>query len=136
MQAEPGRRESRPEPLSESEKRHFSKYGKIPHEGSIGSGGRATLSYRDYAHSATANDAIQPRGSHWHPDRTSRSGTPVFNAVDFHNVAVGDPYRKLSTTEKRLSQPTKSKVQQDAAIKEQRVKSVSEEDNSALFPFD
>ncbi|KAF2994292.1 hypothetical protein E8E15_000188 [Penicillium rubens] len=135
MQAEPGRRESPPEPLSESEKRHFSKYGKIPHEGSIGSGGRATLSSRDYAHSATENDDIQPRGSRWHPDRTSRSGTPVFNASGFHNGAVGDPYGKLSTTEKRLSQPTKSKVQ-DPAIKEQHIKSVSEEDDSALFPFD
>ncbi|KAJ5346974.1 uncharacterized protein N7506_000227 [Penicillium brevicompactum] len=135
MQADAGRRESRPEPLSESEKRHFSKYGKFSHRKLVDFEGRATLSCGDNARSATVSDAIQPREASLRQDRSSRSGTPVFNADSLHNGAVGDAYRKLSTTEKRLLQPTKSSVQ-DATIKEQRVKFVSEEDASVLFPFD
>ena len=73
--------------------------------------------------------------SHKTRDRTSRSGISARNTESYDNEVVEDWYRKLSVTEKCLWQPTQSNLQ-DIVGEVQRVKSVSEEDDFTLFPFD
>ena len=99
--------------------------------------GPATFPSGDHAHLATENDGMQPRESESHipRDRASRSGTSVSYTGNFDNGAVVNSFRKFSTAEKCLLQPTQPNEQYTAS-QVQPFKCVPEEDDSILFSAD
>ncbi|KAI9036919.1 uncharacterized protein KD926_001163 [Aspergillus affinis] len=96
---------SHPEP-SESEKSHFSKYGKLTRGGLLGqkSKERTYFDSGDFALSAadrvTDNGAIQTGKAHPHRDSISHPYAPIPAASNVDKDAIEDLYRKSASPEK------------------------------------
>ncbi|GLI82222.1 hypothetical protein PoHVEF18_010647 [Penicillium ochrochloron] len=94
-----------PELMSESEKRHFSKYGKLPRGGLLGqiSKERTYFDSGDYALSAagrvTDNGAIQTGKAHPHRDSISHPYAPIPSASNVKKDAIEDLHRKSPSPE-------------------------------------
>ncbi|KAJ5368479.1 uncharacterized protein N7496_008239, partial [Penicillium cataractarum] len=94
-----------PKLLSESEKRHFSKYGKLPHGGLLGQKckERTYFDSGDYALSAadrvTDNGAIRTGKAHPHRDSISHPYAPIPAASNVNKDATEDLYRKSASPE-------------------------------------
>ncbi|KAJ6027961.1 hypothetical protein N7540_003537 [Penicillium herquei] len=104
---QPGGNGPHPEPLSESEKRHFSKYGKLPRGGILGQKpkvGRTYFDSGDFALAAadrvTDNGAIQTGSAHPHKDSISHPYAPIPAASNVDKDANEDLYRKSESPEK------------------------------------
>ncbi|KAJ5094608.1 hypothetical protein N7456_010469 [Penicillium angulare] len=103
---QPGGNESYAEPLSESEKRHFSKYGKVPRGGAFGQKpkGRTYFDSGDFAlaaaHRVTDNGAIQTGSAHPHRESISHPFAPIPAASNVDKDANEDLHRKSESPEK------------------------------------
>ncbi|KAJ6127524.1 hypothetical protein N7523_003136 [Penicillium sp. IBT 18751x] len=110
-----------PEPLSQSEERHFSKYGKLPRAGlrSQQSKERTYFDSGDFALSAadreTDNGAVNTGRAHPQRDSISHPYAPIPAASNVNKDANEDPYRKSASPERSpLLQQTDVNHKKDA----------------------
>ncbi|KAJ5718240.1 hypothetical protein N7488_003886 [Penicillium malachiteum] len=111
---QPGGNGPHHELLSESEARHFSKYGKLPRGGLLSqkSKERTYFDSGDYALSAadrvTDNGAIQTGKAHPHRDSISHPYAPIPAGSNVDKAAIEDLHRKSASHEESpLLQQTK-----------------------------
>ncbi|KAJ5300254.1 hypothetical protein N7508_007497 [Penicillium antarcticum] len=103
-----GEKEPYPEPLSESEKRQLSKYGKRPRGGLLGekSKERTYFDSGDFAFSAahrvTDLDAIQTGRAYPHRDNISHPSSPIPAASNVDKKANEDMHRRDASPKRRL----------------------------------
>ncbi|KAL4861369.1 hypothetical protein BDV12DRAFT_69339 [Aspergillus spectabilis] len=115
-----GDKGTQPEQLSESEKRHFSKYGKLLRGGFPGkrSEERTYFDSGDFALSAadceTDNGAIHAGREHPHRDSISLPYTPIPAACNVDKKAKEDLYRKSAS-------PTMSPLHQQTNFKDKKI---------------
>lgn len=101
-----GRKIPDPEPLSRSEERHFSKYGKLPRPGLLGqqSKERTYFDSGDFALSAadreTENGAVHTGRAHPQRDSISHPYAPIPADSNVNKDANEDPYRKSASPER------------------------------------
>ncbi|KAI2726482.1 hypothetical protein CBS147354_4197 [Penicillium roqueforti] len=103
-----GGKEPYPEPLSESEKRHLSKYGKRPRGGLLGEKPkeRTYFDSGDFAFSAahrvTDLDAIQTGRAHPYRDNISHPSSPIPAASNVDKKANEDTHRRDASPKRSL----------------------------------
>ncbi|KAI3281694.1 hypothetical protein DTO002I6_9727 [Penicillium roqueforti] len=103
-----GGKEPYPEPLSESEKRHLSKYGKRPRGGLLGekSKERTYFDSGDFAFSAahrvTDLDAIQIGRAHPYRDNISHPSSTIPATSNVDKKANEDMYRREPSPKRSL----------------------------------
>ncbi|OGE47234.1 hypothetical protein PENARI_c053G08839 [Penicillium arizonense] len=89
-----------PEPLSESEKRHLSKYGKRLRGGLLGQNSKERTYFDSghfalsTAHRVTDNGAIQTGRAHPHRDNISHPSSPITTTSNVDKDANEDSHRR------------------------------------------
>ncbi|KAJ5764841.1 hypothetical protein N7520_004400 [Penicillium odoratum] len=119
-----GRKYSYPEPLSESEKKHFSKYGKTPGGVILSQKAKKQTQFDsgDFAlsaaHRATYSDAVQIGEAHSNHGNVSHHYAHIPTASNVEEDATRDTYRKSVNPEGTSLQHSSIEDDEDATKKE------------------